>query len=211
MEEAELLSLLRERAEVRADGSDEARAEQQPGRELHAEDEEAAEVSQPFKGLVELGRLSLDPRDIRYSQKMIDPYFRAPAAARGGGPGGGPSILDTLQQLRGGQLRPEQLPMIRVVQKQEGGRYFSLDNRRLWVLKAFGEVVEVQVRRGWRRRHRLPHLPACLPACLLSSAEGARLPARPPRVRSHAAALPPQACPPAPQARLDAAAQAARP
>lgn len=93
------------------------------------------------------GSALVDPRRIRFQHSKIRPTFS----------GCGRSVTATLQSIRDGALAPEALPPIQVV----GGApvdgeerwYYSLNNRRLWVLKQCREEglltndeIEVRVR-----------------------------------------------------------------
>lgn len=74
--------------------------------------------------------LYVDPERIRFQHSKIRPYFS----------GCGRSVVDTLDSIRKGHLRPEDLPPIQVIvgpdeNDGKGPWYFSLNNRRLWVLK----------------------------------------------------------------------------
>lgn len=78
------------------------------------------------------GFLRVDPRRVRFQYSRIRPTFS----------GCGRSVLSTLDSIRNGELRPDDLPPILVLvgpppaDDEGGGRwYFSLNNRRLWVLK----------------------------------------------------------------------------
>jgi len=92
--------------------------------------------------------LQIDPERIRFQHSKIRPFFS----------GCGRSVLDTLESIRQGHLRPEDLPPIQVIvgpdeNDDKGPWYFSLNNRRLWVLKRCREegllqnnVIRVRVR-----------------------------------------------------------------
>lgn len=74
----------------------------------------------------------IDPSRIRFQHSKIRPVFS----------GCGRRLEDTLNQIREGKLRPQDLPPIQVLagqgtgeQDTESSWYFSLNNRRLWVLK----------------------------------------------------------------------------
>lgn len=70
----------------------------------------------------------IDPNRIRFQHSKIRPYFS----------GCGRSVMDTLDQMRQGKLAPDALPPIQVIAGvggEDDGWYFSLNNRRLWVLK----------------------------------------------------------------------------
>lgn len=101
----------------------------------------------------------IDPERIRYQHARIRPYFS----------GCGRSVTDTLEEIRQGRLQPSDLPPIQVIpgppinsnnssnnnnEDDDDCRwYFSLNNRRLWVLKQCRKegllqdnVVRVRVR-----------------------------------------------------------------
>lgn len=70
----------------------------------------------------------IDPNRIRFQHSKIRPYFS----------GCGRSVRDTLEEIRQGKLSPDALPPIQVIAgvgSEDEGWYFSLNNRRLWVLK----------------------------------------------------------------------------
>ena len=84
--------------------------------------------------------LEIDPRRIRFQHSRIRPYFS----------GCGRSVEDTLQVIREGKLDPRDLPPIQVLVGPDDW-YFSLNNRRLWVLKrcreeGLLETIRVRVR-----------------------------------------------------------------
>ena len=72
----------------------------------------------------------VDPARVRFQHARIRPFFS----------GCGRSVEETLNEIRQGKLDPADLPPIQVlvgpVEKETGLHwYFSLNNRRLWVLK----------------------------------------------------------------------------
>jgi hypothetical protein len=69
------------------------------------------------------GDLRLDPAVIRFTHSKIRPFFS----------GCGRKIEDTLNDILEGRLTIEQLPLILVL--PINGEYFSLNNRRLYVMK----------------------------------------------------------------------------
>mmetsp|Transcript_56790 Transcript_56790/g.169572 ORF Transcript_56790/g.169572 Transcript_56790/m.169572 type:complete len:300 (-) Transcript_56790:270-1169(-) len=83
------------------------------------------------------GFFRIDPRRVRFQYSRIRPIFS----------GCGRSVESTLESIRRGELDPDHLPPILVLvgppthstEGEEGGNggrwYFSLNNRRLWVLK----------------------------------------------------------------------------
>jgi len=83
----------------------------------------------------------VDPRRIRFTHAKIRPFFSD-----------GKVVVETLQAIEQGRLRVEDLPKITIIQHGEE-QYYSLNNRRLWVLKQCCElgllkdnVVAVRVR-----------------------------------------------------------------
>ncbi|KAL7483655.1 hypothetical protein ACHAW6_009299 [Cyclotella cf. meneghiniana] len=100
--------------------------------------------------------LHIDPARIRYQHSRIRPHFS----------GCGRSVLQTLDEIRRGDLRAEDLPLIQVLVGPDendglGPWYFSLNNRRLWVFKRLREegllvnnVVPVRVREAKSRAER---------------------------------------------------------
>ena len=70
--------------------------------------------------------LSIDPSEIRYIHDTIHTRFR-----------GGPSVGETLRDLKTGFMNIEELPPIRIVRCDN--KLYSLDNRRLYVLKNLHE------------------------------------------------------------------------
>jgi hypothetical protein len=73
--------------------------------------------------------LLVDPARVRFQHSKIRTHFS----------GCGRSVVQTLDDIREGKLKPEGLPPIQVLvgPMDEDGKpwYFSLNNRRLWVLK----------------------------------------------------------------------------
>ena len=74
----------------------------------------------------------VDPARIRFQHSRIRPVFS----------GCGRSVTQTLESIRQGELSPSDLPPIQVLvgpvddkHPDDGPWYFSLNNRRLWVLK----------------------------------------------------------------------------
>jgi len=94
------------------------------------------------------GWINADPARIRFQHSKIRPYFS----------GCGRSVSETLDSIRKGEMAPEAIPPIQVLvgpdeQDGKGPWYFSLNNRRLWVLKRCREegllennVIRVRVR-----------------------------------------------------------------
>lgn len=68
--------------------------------------------------------IEIDPSIVRFTHSRIRPFFT----------GCSKRITDTLDEIRGGLISVEDLPMITVIENR--GQYFSLNNRRLFVLKA---------------------------------------------------------------------------
>jgi len=74
--------------------------------------------------------LYVNPSRIRYQHSRIRPTFS----------GCGRNVMDTLEEIRRGDLNPYDLPVIQVLigpdaNDGKGPWYFSLNNRRLWVFK----------------------------------------------------------------------------
>jgi hypothetical protein len=89
------------------------------------------------------GWLSVDPNRVRFQHSRIRPQFS----------GCGRSVIQTLQDIRDGTIQAHDLPPIQVIVgpvDDDGERwYFSLNNRRLWVLKRCREeglLVNNQIR-----------------------------------------------------------------
>ena len=94
------------------------------------------------------GWINADPERIRFQHSKIRPYFS----------GCGRSVVETFESIQNGEMDPADLPPIQVIvgpdeQDGKGPWYFSLNNRRLWVLKRCREegllknnVVRVRVR-----------------------------------------------------------------
>jgi hypothetical protein len=79
-------------------------------------------------GQQEGGFILADPDRIRFQHSKIRPYFS----------GCGRSVMETLESIRRKEMKPSDLPPIQVIvgpQTEDGPWYFSLNNRRLWVLK----------------------------------------------------------------------------
>jgi len=88
------------------------------------------------------GWISVDPSRVRFQHSKIRPVFS----------GCGRSVFDTLESIRNGDIQPEDVPPIQVLPGPDGW-YFSLNNRRLWVLKRCREegllkddLIRVRVR-----------------------------------------------------------------
>lgn len=80
--------------------------------------------------------IDVDPRRVRYAHSKIKPVFS----------GCGRTIEQTLQEIRDGKTLPSDLPAITVLlgpadPADGGGCYFSLNNRRLFVLKVRTAVL----------------------------------------------------------------------
>ncbi len=94
------------------------------------------------------GWINADPARIRFQHSRIRPYFS----------GCGRSVEKTWESIQKGEMKPEDLPPILVIvgpdeQDGKGPWYFSLNNRRLWILKRCreegflpGNVIRVRVR-----------------------------------------------------------------
>lgn len=70
-------------------------------------------------------RIVVDIQDVLYSQSTISQVFD-----------GGEPLADVAAAIKAGRMQASTLPPIRVL--LHGGTYYSLDNRRLWVLKHSG-------------------------------------------------------------------------
>jgi len=87
------------------------------------------------KGLPELklGLQDIDPKEIRFSQPNVGPYFN-----------NGSRVDELIPKLKTGKVSPYDIPPIQVVQK--GGKLFSLDNRRLLAFNSAGvDKVPVKI------------------------------------------------------------------
>jgi hypothetical protein len=72
------------------------------------------------------GFLLVDPLEVYFTHARVRPFFS----------GCGRRLEDTLGELLDGRMRVEDLPVITILYGAGGGTiYFSLNNRRLWVLK----------------------------------------------------------------------------
>ncbi|KAI8621242.1 hypothetical protein BC830DRAFT_1095382 [Chytriomyces sp. MP71] len=81
-------------------------------------------------------QVSLDPEVIYFTHSKIRKNFS----------GCGRLLTDTLTQIQSGAISAADLPLIRVI--FDGNRYYSMNNRRLWVLKELrrsGHIHEVVV------------------------------------------------------------------
>ncbi len=67
----------------------------------------------------------MNPQDVLYSQSTISQVFD-----------GGEPLADVAAAIKAGRMQASTLPPIRVL--LHGGTYYSLDNRRLWVLRHSG-------------------------------------------------------------------------
>lgn len=98
------------------------------------------------------GLIMVDPARCRFQHSKIRPYFS----------GCGRSVQETLEDIKEGKTNVSDLPPIQVLVGEEsmdddlGPWYFSLNNRRLWVLKRlreeghleqYGNKIAVRVRR----------------------------------------------------------------
>jgi hypothetical protein len=70
----------------------------------------------------------MDPNEVRFSQSSISYRFRD-----------GRTIDDLAEGLRSGQVRPEEVPPLRLVERD--GVYFTLDNRRLEAFRRAGVPI----------------------------------------------------------------------
>lgn len=82
----------------------------------------------------------VDPLEVYFTHARVRPFFS----------GCGRRLEDTLAELLAGRMRVEELPVITILYGAGGGTmYFSLNNRRLWVLKELrkaGALNTVRVR-----------------------------------------------------------------
>ena len=70
----------------------------------------------------------IDPARIRFQHSKIRPFFS----------GCGRSVISSFEEIKSGKISPSDLPPIQVISgvgPEDEGWYFSLNNRRLWVLK----------------------------------------------------------------------------
>lgn len=92
--------------------------------------------------------IDVDPQRVRFQHARVRPYFS----------GCGRSVEGTLESIREGKMKATDLPPIQVLigPDDEDGKpwYFSLNNRRLWVLKRCREegllernLIQVRVRK----------------------------------------------------------------
>ena len=92
------------------------------------------------------GLIDIDPDVIRFTHARIRPYFT----------GCGRRVEDTLEDIIAGKMSVHDLPKITVILNQ--GTYFSLNNRRLYVLKDLrlkgllpGNVIAARVKEALER------------------------------------------------------------
>lgn len=76
--------------------------------------------------------ITLDPRVIRYTHARIRPIFS----------GCGKRLDDTIQELLDGVISIQDVPLITVVENE--GEYFSLNNRRLYVIKHMQSIGKLE-------------------------------------------------------------------
>lgn len=77
--------------------------------------------------------LELSPSEIRYSQSTISSRFR-----------NGNPIEETLRKLLSQKITVDNIPRISVAKKD--GKYYSMDNRRLYVFKRFEEKKGTKIK-----------------------------------------------------------------
>lgn len=79
--------------------------------------------------------LEISPSEIRYSQDTMRSRFR-----------NGNPIEETLINLLSGKITVDDIPRISVAEKD--GKYYSMDNRRLYVFKRFEEekVTKIKIK-----------------------------------------------------------------
>ncbi|RUS16280.1 hypothetical protein BC937DRAFT_91411, partial [Endogone sp. FLAS-F59071] len=82
-------------------------------------------ASKPNLSQIPDGEVMVNPQNVRYTQDSIAPTFR-----------NGSFLKQTANDIRYGLLDPNDLPSIRV--RVHKGAWYSMDNRRLWVLKEAG-------------------------------------------------------------------------
>jgi hypothetical protein len=70
----------------------------------------------------------IDPKQVRFTQDSIAARFK-----------NGGSIYDLIEDLKSGKVKPEDIPPIRVFEKN--GKIYSLDNRRLYVFQQAGVKI----------------------------------------------------------------------
>ena len=70
----------------------------------------------------------MDPHRVRFSQRSISFRFRD-----------GRTIAELAEALKSGQVRPEDVPPLRLVEKD--GEHFTLDNRRLEAFRRAGMAI----------------------------------------------------------------------
>ena len=70
----------------------------------------------------------MDPNEVRFSQSSISYRFRD-----------GRTIDDLAEGLRSGRVRPEDVPPLRLVERDGG--YYTLDNRRLEAFRRAGVPI----------------------------------------------------------------------
>jgi hypothetical protein len=70
----------------------------------------------------------MDPKRVRFSQGSISFRFRD-----------GRTIADLAEALKSGQVQPEDVPPLRLVEKD--GEYYTLDNRRLPAFRRAGMAL----------------------------------------------------------------------
>lgn len=116
----------------------------------------------------ESGGIHVDPARVRFQHSKIRPIFS----------GCGRSVEGTVEEIRQGRLKPSDLPPIQVIvgpttSNDEEPWYFSLNNRRLWVLKRCREEgllpnnqIYVRVRKPKSEQEALRY---CLENCALEA------------------------------------------
>ena len=102
-----------------------AKSKRKANNKAKKQGDERASVSVKGEGLIQVC-----PTRVRFQHSKIRPYFS----------GCGRSVVGTLDEIREGRLQPSDLPPIQVLVGPDaddgmGPWYFSLNNRRLWVLK----------------------------------------------------------------------------
>mmetsp|Transcript_20936 Transcript_20936/g.38402 ORF Transcript_20936/g.38402 Transcript_20936/m.38402 type:complete len:260 (-) Transcript_20936:48-827(-) len=103
---------------------------QQTAQQAHVDQSGAVVHSSTVKTVKGEDLIDVSPSRVRFQHSKIRPVFS----------GCGRSVLETLEEIRRGSLEPGDLPPIQVIigpdeNDGSGPWYFSLNNRRLWVLK----------------------------------------------------------------------------
>jgi len=73
----------------------------------------------------------LHPDHIYYTQETIRDVFQ-----------NGIPLIETLEQLRSASITVNDIPPIKVLEYE--GKWWTIDNRRLWVFREYGQVIPVE-------------------------------------------------------------------